>query len=43
MKAFILRLPSNKTVKIHYTQFNFRYEIEVSRNTLSIHENEYMT
>lgn len=27
MKAFILSFPTNKTVKIHYTQFNFRYEI----------------
>ena len=27
MEAYVLRLPSNKTSKIHFTKFNFRYEI----------------
>lgn len=43
MEAFVLSFPSEKTVKIHYLNYNFRYEVEVERENISIKEDSFMT
>ena len=43
MEAFVLSFPSEKTIKIHYLNYNFRYEVEVERENISIKEDSFMT
>ena len=43
MEAYTLRFPSPTTATIHFTKFNFRYEIEVEKEHLAIKEDSDMT
>ena len=40
--AIVLRFPSSKIVKIHYPKYNFKYEVEVNKDTLSMEEESYL-
>ena len=36
--AYVIRFPTQKSVKIHYIKYNFKYEVEVDKETLSVQE-----